>query len=68
MSEKIERKENLKEQNSGQMTIEYAVMFVVIVAVVIWAANGPIKGALNAFFSNTATIINRTANQVANSL
>lgn len=66
MSKNDKRNSSRKKQRLGQMTIEYAVMFVVIVAVVVWAANGPIKSSLNAFFSNTATIINKTANEIAN--
>ena len=57
----------LRERNSkGQMIIEYAVMFVVIVAVIIYAATAFVRPALNRFFNSAAKIINTSTEIIEN--
>lgn len=48
----------------GQLTIEYSVMFVVIAAVMIWAAVHVVKPSANKFFSSTGRIINKATAEV----
>lgn len=56
-----------RERNSkGQMIIEYAVMFVVIVAVIMYAATAFIRPALNSFFNSAAKIINTSTETIEN--
>jgi len=55
-----------KNNASGQMTVEYSVMFVTIVAVVIFAAANFIRPALNRFFNSTARVINATTTEIEN--
>lgn len=50
----------------GQMIVEYAVMFTVIVAVIIAASAGFIKPALSKFFNTTAKVIDNATNRVEN--
>lgn len=50
----------------GQMIIEYAVMFVVIVAVIIYASTAFVKPALNRFFNSATEIINTATEKVQN--
>jgi uncharacterized protein (UPF0333 family) len=50
----------------GQMTVEYSVMFVVIVAVMIWAATNVVKPSTNRFFVSTGRIINSATDAVEN--
>jgi Flp pilus assembly pilin Flp len=50
----------------GQMIVEYAVMFTVIVAVIIYASAVFIKPALNRFFNTTAKVIDNATNRVEN--
>lgn len=50
----------------GQMTIEYTVMFVMIVAVILAASSQIIKPALNRWFNSTAKVINASAAQIEN--
>jgi len=50
----------------GQIIIEYAVMFTVIVAVIIYASTVFIKPALNRFFNTTAKVIDNATNRVEN--
>ena len=48
------------------MTIEYAVMFVAITAVVIYAATHFIQPSVNRFFNGTAKIINKSVEEIEN--
>ena len=50
----------------GQMTIEYTVMFVMIVAVILVAAKQVIQPALNRWFNSTARVINSSAAEIEN--
>ena len=50
----------------GQMTIEYTVMFVMIVAVILLASKQVIQPALNRWFNSTARVINSSAAQIEN--
>lgn len=49
----------------GQMIVEYAVMFAVIVAAIIYASTVFISPALNRFFNTTANVIDNATNRVA---
>ncbi|MFA5315531.1 MAG: hypothetical protein WC409_06300 [Candidatus Omnitrophota bacterium] len=53
-------------REKGQMTIEYAVMFVAITAVVIYAATHFIQPSVNSFFNGTAKIINKSVEEIEN--
>jgi Flp pilus assembly pilin Flp len=53
-------------REKGQMTIEYAVMFVAITAVVIYAATHFIQPSVNRFFNGTAKIINKSVEEIEN--
>lgn len=48
----------------GQMMVEYAVMFTVIVAVIVYASVTFIKPAMNRYFSATDKIINTSTQKV----
>jgi Flp pilus assembly pilin Flp len=50
----------------GQMTVEYSVMFVAIVAAILVAASTFIKPSLNKFFASTSNIIDKTTETVQN--
>ncbi len=50
----------------GQMIVEYAVMFAVIVAVILYASFTYVRPALNRFFNTTSTVIDNATNRVAN--
>jgi len=50
----------------GQMTVEYTVMFVMIVAVILVASKQFIPPALNRWFNSTARIINASAAEIEN--
>lgn len=50
----------------GQMTVEYSVMFVAIVAAIIVAATAFVKPSMNKFFSSTSNIIDKTTETVQN--
>lgn len=52
----------------GQMMVEYAVMFTVIVAVVIYAAITFIRPGINRLFNASEGIINKAINSVEQSL
>jgi uncharacterized protein (UPF0333 family) len=53
-------------RKKGQMTVEYSVMFVVIVAVMVWAAVNVIKPSANRFFNSTGKIMNKATQEVEN--
>ncbi|MDD5019656.1 MAG: hypothetical protein PHH75_00710 [Candidatus Omnitrophica bacterium] len=55
-----------RERRRGQMTIEYAVMFVAIVAVIIYAATNFIQPSMNRFFNSTSLIINKSVEEIEN--
>ncbi len=48
----------------AQLTVEYAVMFTVIVAAVIWAGRHVIRPSVNRFFVSTGNIINSAAEEI----
>ena len=50
----------------GQMTVEYVVMFMMIVAVILVASKQIIEPALNRWFNSTARVINSSAAQIEN--
>jgi len=52
------RQYEVKMGNSGQMIIEYVLVFTVIVAVIIIAATAFIRPSVNKLFVDTATVIN----------
>jgi uncharacterized protein (UPF0333 family) len=58
----VEKGESMRKR--GQLTIEYSVMFVVIAAVMIWAAVHVVKPSANKFFSSTGRIINKATAEV----
>lgn len=53
-------------RQKGQLAIEYAVMFVAIVAVVIYAATQFIQPSVNRFFNATSKIINKSVGEIEN--
>ena len=53
------RRVRTKMGSSGQMIIEYALVFTVIVIVIIFAATAFIKPSVNKLFEDTATVINK---------
>ena len=53
-------------RKDGQMIIEYAVMFTVIVAIIIYASTAYIKPALNRFFNSTTRVIDNATTSVEN--
>ena len=55
---------NEMRSKKGQMLIEYAVMFTVIVAAIIYASTIFIKPALNRFFNTTAKVIDNATDTV----
>lgn len=55
-----------QQREQGQMTIEYAVMFVAIVAVIIYAATAFIQPSMNRFFNSTSLIINKSVEEIEN--
>ncbi|MFB3918939.1 Flp family type IVb pilin [Candidatus Velamenicoccus archaeovorus] len=55
-----------RQKEQGQMTIEYAVMFVAIVAVIIYAATNFIQPSMNRFFNSTSLIINKSVEEIEN--
>lgn len=60
----FEKKETRRQR--GQMTVEYSVMFVIIVAVILAAGTQFIKPALNRFFISTANIIDNSTRAIEN--
>lgn len=62
---KRERKTH-KSQEKGQMTVEYTVMFVAIVAVIIYASTAFIQPSVNKFFNGTSKIINKSVDDMEN--
>ena len=52
------RQIRIKMGNSGQMIIEYVLVFTVIVAVIIFASTFFIRPSVNKLFEDTATVIN----------
>jgi hypothetical protein len=48
------------------LTIEYAVMFVAIVAAVIYAAKFFIQPSMNRFFNSTSRVINKSVEEIEN--
>jgi Flp pilus assembly pilin Flp len=48
----------------GQMIIEYAVMFTVIVAVVIYAAINVVRPSVNRFFNATGRVLENATNEI----
>ena len=53
-------KKNMAKHNKAQSTIEYCVMFAVVVAVLIVAINGPVRVALNASVQDTIDTVNES--------
>jgi len=49
----------------GQMIIEYALMFTVIVAVVIYAALNVVRPSVNRFFNATGRVLDNATNEIA---
>lgn len=62
----MEMRTRARERRRGQMTIEYAVMFVAIVAVIIYAATNFIQPSMNRFFNSTSLIINKSVEEIEN--
>lgn len=60
----IDRKAATRLQKRAQLTVEYAVMFTVIVAAVIWAGRNVIRPSVNRFFVSTGNIINSAAEEI----
>ncbi|MGE5280501.1 MAG: hypothetical protein ACM3L6_07160 [Deltaproteobacteria bacterium] len=50
----------------GQMILEYTVMFVVIVAVIIYASANVVKPAVNRFFSASGRVLDNATNEIQN--
>jgi uncharacterized protein (UPF0333 family) len=50
----------------GQMTVEYTLMFVVIVGVMVWAAVHVIRPSARQFFNSTSRIMNKATAEVEN--
>ncbi len=50
----------------GQMTVEYSVMFVVIVAVILYAAANVVRPSVNNFFNATSKIVDKATNEINN--
>ena len=50
----------------GQMTIEYTVMFVMIVVALLAASKQVLQPALNRWFNSTARVINSSAAEIEN--
>ena len=48
----------------GQMIMEYAIMFVVIVVVIFYAATHVIKPAVNRFFNASGEILDNVTNEI----
>ena len=62
------RQYEVKMGNSGQMIIEYVLVFTVIVAVIIFAATAFIKPSVNKLFEDTATVINNIGDDFVNNV
>ncbi|MFA5039178.1 MAG: hypothetical protein WC732_05820 [Candidatus Omnitrophota bacterium] len=56
--------ENRQKHSKGQMTIEYTVMFVAIVAVIIFGATHFISPSVNRFFRASSNIINQSVSDI----
>ena len=63
--ERLKRTKRI-DSKDGQLIIEYAVMFTVIVAVIIYASTAYIKPALNRFFNSTTRVIDNATTSVVN--
>jgi len=50
------------EKDMGQSIAEYSILFVAIVAVMIFAINGPIRNSLNGTFNGTIETIRESVN------
>lgn len=48
------------------MVVEYAVMFAVIVAVIVYASTAYIKPAVNRFFEASTAVINQATDRISN--
>jgi Flp pilus assembly pilin Flp len=55
-----------KRRKRGQMVVEYAVMFAVIVAVIVYASTAYIKPAINRFFEASTAVINQATDRISN--
>jgi len=51
-------------ERRGQMIIEYALMFAVIVAVIIYASMNVVKPAVNRFFNATGRVLDNATNAI----
>jgi Flp pilus assembly pilin Flp len=51
-------------EKKGQMIVEYAVLFAVIVAVILYASVTFIRPALNRFFNTTSRVIDNATTTV----
>lgn len=49
----------------GQMVVEYAVMFAVIVAVIIYASTAYVRPAVNRFFETSTVVINQATDRIS---
>jgi len=48
----------------GQMIVEYAVMFAVIVAVIIYASINVVRPSMNRFFNATGRVLDNATNEI----
>ena len=64
MPVRLGKKGNRAARKDGQMIIEYALMFVVLVTVMIYASTSLVRPALNRFFNSTANVIDVAVNIV----
>lgn len=53
-----------RKRERGQLVIEYAVMFTVIVAVIVYASLTLIKPSVNKFFQNATKIIDNVSQAI----
>ena len=63
---KIRKKEGMMRR--GQMTVEYTVMFVAIIAAIIYAATNVVRPSVNRFFDTTGNVIDKATDEVSNSI
>jgi len=61
-------KVGLFKKRSGQMMLEYAIMFVVILLVIVYAATTFVKPSLCNLYNKTAGVFDTASNMVQNSL
>ena len=54
----------MKVNKKGQSTLEYVLVLAAIVAVLIWAAQGPITAAINNMWGNAESALNTAASHV----